>query len=123
MMKSGKVKIVFGEDVVMNVSVSLCTAHNPAIRASARSHSLAQVNSGVPATFLQQLVHLDAPTKSTTVLGEINKHFVVTPDVDRLLQELYSSGGVTPGDREAEQRKRALAMGVKLEPGLMRMGD
>ncbi|GFZ50272.1 hypothetical protein JCM24511_08028 [Saitozyma sp. JCM 24511] len=98
-MKSGKVKMVMGDDIVMNV------------------------NTGVPATFLQHLVHMDAPHKAAAVLGEVNKHFVVTPDVDRLLQELYISGGVTPGDKEAQDRKRALRDGVKLEPGLVKMED
>lgn len=82
-----------------------------------------QVNTGVPATFLQHLVHMDAPHKAAAVLGEVNKHFVVTPDVDRLLQELYISGGVTPGDKEAQDRTKALRDGVKLEPGLVKMED
>ncbi|WVQ79469.1 hypothetical protein IAT38_001568 [Cryptococcus sp. DSM 104549] len=81
-MKSGKVKMVMGDDIVMNVTP------------------------GVPATFVQHLVHLDPKKKAAMVLGEVHKNYVVTPDIDRLLQELYVSGGKTPGDRLVEQRER-----------------
>lgn len=93
-MKSGKVKIVMGKDIVMDV------------------------NPGVPATFVQQLVHLDAKQKSAIVLGDVHKNYVVTPDIDRLLQDLYSNGGQTPGDREVEARMKALRM-----RGLVKMED
>ncbi|TXT06156.1 hypothetical protein VHUM_03629 [Vanrija humicola] len=94
-MKSGKVKLVFGEGdagIVMNVSA------------------------GVPTTFLQQLVHVDTKAKSANVLGEIHKQYTVTPDIDRLLEELFLNGGETPGDRERREMKR-----VKMEAGLMKM--
>ncbi|KAK4683526.1 DNA-directed RNA polymerase III subunit RPC4, partial [Tremellales sp. Uapishka_1] len=97
-MKSGKVKMVLGNDVVMNVS------------------------SGVPATFLQQLVHVDQPSKAAVVLGEVHKQYVVTPDIDRLLNDLYLNGGITPGDKEIEERRRFEKI-VKAEKGLIRMDD
>ncbi|KIR60245.1 DNA-directed RNA polymerase III subunit RPC4 [Cryptococcus bacillisporus CA1873] len=93
-MKSGKVKIVMGKDIVMNV------------------------NPGVPATFVQQLVHLEAKQKSAIVLGDVHKNYVVTPDIDLLLQDLYSNGGQTPGDKEVEARVKALRM-----RGLVKMED
>lgn len=56
------------------------------------------------------------------MLGEINKNYVVTPDIDRLLQDLFINGGMTPGDKEWEEHKqkfrRARAEGG---PGLMKM--
>ncbi|WOO79831.1 DNA-directed RNA polymerase III subunit RPC4 [Vanrija pseudolonga] len=94
-MKSGKVKLVFGEGdagIVMNVSA------------------------GVPTTFLQQLVHVDTKAKSANVLGEIHKQYTVTPDIDRLLEELFLNGGETPGDREKRELKR-----IKMEAGLVKM--
>lgn len=76
---------------------------------------------GVPCTFLQHLVHLDTPKKAINVLGEVNKHYVITPDVDRLLKELWLNDGETHGEK---QRKMAP---VKLEDhlpdGLMAMDD
>ncbi|WWC65553.1 uncharacterized protein I303_108171 [Kwoniella dejecticola CBS 10117] len=83
-MKSGKVKIVMGKDIVMNVTP------------------------GLPTTFIQHLVHLEHKTKSAQVLGEIHKNYIVTPDIDRLLEELYINGGQTPGEVETERRKRLL---------------
>ena len=73
-----------------------------------------QVTPGVPSTFVQNLTHLDAQHKSTTVLGEVNKTFVVTPDVDKLLQELYLNGGMTPADKALAERKRMEKLGVKV---------
>lgn len=77
-----------------------------------------QVNPGVPPTFVQQLVHLDAKQKSAVVLGDVHKNYVVTPDIDRLLQDLYSNGGQTPGDREVDARMKAMRM-----RGLVKMED
>ncbi|WRT69389.1 uncharacterized protein IL334_006373 [Kwoniella shivajii] len=91
-MKSGKVKIVMGKDIVMNVTP------------------------GLPTTFIQHLVHLDQKTKSAQVLGEVHKNYIVTPDVDRLLQELYINGGQTPGEVDADRRRK-----LARERGLMTM--
>ncbi|WWC73393.1 uncharacterized protein I206_107360 [Kwoniella pini CBS 10737] len=83
-MKSGKVKIVMGKDIVMNVTP------------------------GLPTTFIQHLVHLEPKKKTAQVLGEIHKNYLVTPDIDRLLEELYINGGQTPGEVETERRKRLM---------------
>lgn len=91
-LKSGKVKMVMGsgdDAVVMDVSP------------------------GVSPSFLQTLVHVDQKNKALAVAGEVHKSYVVTPDVDRLLDELFINGGETPGDKE----KRALRQ-VKLERGV-----
>ena len=53
------------------------------------------------------------------MLGEVHKQYIVTPDIDRLLRELYLNGGATPGDKEAEARSVAAA--VKVEQGLVKM--
>lgn len=45
----------------------------------------------------------------------------MTPDVDRLLQDLFVGGGKTPGDKEAERRIEMIR--IKLEGGLVRMDD
>ena len=78
-----------------------------------------QVNSGIQTNFLQQIVHLDSAKKSATVLGEVHKQYTVTPDIDRLLHELYIHGGQTPADKEAE--KKRLMKDVKVERGLVKM--
>jgi DNA-directed RNA polymerase III subunit RPC4 len=76
----------------------------------------------VETTFLQQLVHLDSKAKAAVVLGEINKNYVVTPDIDRLLQDLFINGGQTPGDKEWEDHKRKIQrMRAEGATGLMKM--
>lgn len=57
-----------------------------------------QVSPGVSTTFVQQLVHMDRNKRNATVLGEVNKSFVMTPDIDRLLDELRMHDGVIPGE-------------------------
>ena len=47
-----------------------------------------QVNAATQPSFLQQAVHLDMANKQLTVLGEINKQFVVSPDIDSLLNTI-----------------------------------
>ncbi|KAG7562584.1 hypothetical protein FFLO_01957 [Filobasidium floriforme] len=84
-MKSGKVKMVLGDGIVMDVSP------------------------GVPTTFVQQLVHMDHHRRNATVLGEVNKNFVMTPDIDRLLDELRMHDGIIPGEEPK----------VKNEPGIV----
>lgn len=39
-------------------------------------------------SFLQHAVLLDPVTKKLHVLGEVNRRFVVSPDVDKLLEEM-----------------------------------
>lgn len=63
-------------------------------------------------------MYLDTSTKSAVVLGEAHKQYVVTPDIDHLLHELYLNGGATPGDKEMEAKKAAIA--VKREEGAVK---
>jgi DNA-directed RNA polymerase III subunit RPC4 len=77
------------------------------------------VTPGVPTTFLQQLVHLDSTKKEAAVLGEVHKQYVVTPDVDRLLAELFENGGKTHMEKEEEESKAR--MKIKAEGNLFPM--
>lgn len=94
-LKSGKVKMVMG---------------------SGDSAVVMDVSPGVSPTFLQTLVHVDQKSKTLAVAGEVHKSYVVTPDVDRLLDELFINGGETPGDREKRaMRQVKMERGVKME--------
>ncbi|KAH0836644.1 RNA polymerase III RPC4-domain-containing protein [Lanmaoa asiatica] len=62
--RSGTVKMRLGNGIVLNVS----EATQP--------------------SFLQQAVHLDMENKQLHVLGEVNKRFVVSPDLDALLTSM-----------------------------------
>ncbi|KAG8220923.1 RNA polymerase III RPC4-domain-containing protein [Butyriboletus roseoflavus] len=62
--RSGRVKMRLGNEIVLNVS----EATQP--------------------SFLQQAVHLDVENKKLHVLGEVNKRFVVSPDLDALLTSM-----------------------------------
>lgn len=53
---------------------------------------------------------MDHHRRNATVLGEVNKNFVMTPDIDRLLDELRSHDGIIPGEEPK---------GVKVEPGVL----
>jgi hypothetical protein len=48
----------------------------------------AQVTPATQPTFLQHAIHLDTAKKHITVLGEVNRRFVVSPDMNALLEEL-----------------------------------
>ncbi|EIN05957.1 hypothetical protein PUNSTDRAFT_106087 [Punctularia strigosozonata HHB-11173 SS5] len=54
-------------------------------------------------SFLQHAVHLDVAKKRVCVLGEVNKRYVVSPDVDLLLQDM---------------EKKEQGLDEELEPGL-----
>ncbi|KAE9406994.1 hypothetical protein BT96DRAFT_874956 [Gymnopus androsaceus JB14] len=58
---------------------------------------LLDVNAGTQASFLQQAVHLDLNENRLAVLGEITKHFIVTPDVDVLLNAMDAAESSNPG--------------------------
>lgn len=62
-----------------------------------------QVTAGVPTTFLQQVVHLDRTSRTAALLGEVHKSYVVTPDIDRLLDELRVHDGVVPGELDSPE--------------------
>lgn len=49
---------------------------------------LPQVNAATQPSFLQQAVHLDMASHQLTVLGQVNKQFVVSPDIDALLDTI-----------------------------------
>lgn len=49
---------------------------------------LCQVSEATQPSFLQQAVHLDMENKKLHVLGEVNKRFVVSPDIDALLSSM-----------------------------------
>ncbi|EIW72308.1 hypothetical protein TREMEDRAFT_24620 [Tremella mesenterica DSM 1558] len=93
--KSGKVKLVMGDDIVMDVTP------------------------GANDAFISHLVHMDKPHRTAAVLGEVYRQYYVTPDVDGLLDQLHLNGGETPGDRLVEARR--LQRSVKQERGLVKM--
>ena len=47
-----------------------------------------QVTAATQPSFLQQAVHIDAENKRVHVLGEVNRRFVVSPDVETLLSAM-----------------------------------
>lgn len=52
--------------------------------------------SGIQPTFLHYAVCLDVDGKELSVLGDINQRFVVSPDVDSLLEAMEHSDQVPP---------------------------
>ncbi|KAG8945616.1 hypothetical protein FRC04_000663 [Tulasnella sp. 424] len=64
--KSGAVKMRFGKDIVMDITA----ATQPA--------------------FLQQIVHVDLQKQRMSVFGNVERRFIVSPDIDTLLNNLHS---------------------------------
>lgn len=60
-------------------------------------------------SFLQQAVHVDMQNKRLHVMGEVNKRFVVSPDLDTLLHAM-----------ELRDQAEANAMPVD-DPSLIKM--
>lgn len=48
----------------------------------------AQVSSGSQGIFAQDVVAINAAEKQYCILGELNKHAILTPDVDTILDSL-----------------------------------
>ncbi|KAF7770628.1 hypothetical protein Agabi119p4_6602 [Agaricus bisporus var. burnettii] len=57
---------------------------------------LFDVSAATQPSFLQQVVHLDMENKHLTVLGEVNKQFVASPDIDSLLNGMERKDAVGP---------------------------
>lgn len=49
---------------------------------------LRQVSAATQPSFLQQAAYVDKQRKKLCVLGEVNRRFTVTPDIDALLADL-----------------------------------
>ncbi|KAL5513034.1 hypothetical protein ACEPAH_3432 [Sanghuangporus vaninii] len=72
---------------------------------------LLDVTAATQPSFLQHAVHVDIEKKKLSVIGEVNRRFVVSPDVDALLESL-------------EIAEQHAAMDVdKLEEGLIKIED
>lgn len=70
---------------------------------------LRQVTAATQPSFLQHAVHIDSEKKRLNVLGEVNRRFIVSPNIDALLESL-------------ELAERQAAMDVdKFDEGLMKM--
>ncbi|TFL02006.1 RNA polymerase III RPC4-domain-containing protein [Pterulicium gracile] len=70
-----------------------------AVKMRLANNILLDVTSGTQSSFLQQATFVDMDQHRLVVLGEVTKRFVVSPDVDNLLQmmeeaEQKSSGGI-----------------------------
>jgi len=70
---------------------------------------LLDVTAATQPSFLQHAVHLDMSNKRLSVLGEVNKRFVVSPNVETLLAAMETA------DNEARTMK------VEGEEGLIKM--
>ena len=53
--------------------------------------SFRQVNAATQPSFLQQAVYLDEMNKQLIVLGEVNKRFSISPNVEALLAAMEAT--------------------------------
>lgn len=54
----------------------------------ANTYRCAQVAAATQPSFLQHAVHLDTAKKQLCVLGEVNRRFIVSPDLEALLTSM-----------------------------------
>ena len=65
-----------------------------------------QVTAATQPSFLQHAVHVDTEKKRLSVLGEVNRRFVVSPNIDSLLESLEHAerqAGVMDVDKLEEE--------------------
>ena len=55
-----------------------------------------QVTAATQPSFLQHAVHVDSTNRRLSVLGEVNRRFVVTPDLDALLGAMEATDNPPP---------------------------
>jgi len=63
---------------------------------------LLDVTAATQSSFLQQAVHVDRANKSLRVLGEVGRRFVVTPDIDSLLEAMTQADEAAIAKIEAD---------------------
>ncbi|KAF8909421.1 RNA polymerase III RPC4-domain-containing protein [Gymnopilus junonius] len=71
-----------------------------AVKMRLANGTLLDVNAASQPSFLQQVVHLDKAGKQLTVLGEVNKQFVVSPNVDALLIAVENASRLVDGEEK-----------------------
>lgn len=96
--RSGVIKMRLANGILLDASF---------LRSSSLKHrsiahfSTHQVSAATQSSFLQQAVHIDKQKKKLCVLGEVNRRFIVTPDIDALLADLsVEPEGGLPGLEE-----------------------
>ncbi|EAU90301.1 hypothetical protein CC1G_12054 [Coprinopsis cinerea okayama7 len=124
--KSGAVKIRLANGILLDVSRLLLDI----IRLDFLTHSVfllgsppfplspidlfrkrEQVNPATQPSFLQQVVHVDhIHEKRISVLGEINKQFVVSPNVEALLEALDKADRMAPVLPKIEGEEKLIRM-------------
>ncbi|KAJ3564098.1 hypothetical protein NP233_g8510 [Leucocoprinus birnbaumii] len=76
------------EELVDGVIGQLEVYRSGAVKIRLTNGTLLDVNAATQPSFLQQAVYLDTNNKQLVVLGEVNKQFVVSPDIDSLLETM-----------------------------------
>lgn len=72
-----------------------------------------EVTAATQPSFLQHAVYLDEAKNRLVVLGEVNRRFIVSPDVDLLLDDMLVV-------EEREKKRRVEEAG---DDGLIKMDD
>ncbi|KAG9126279.1 hypothetical protein FRC07_004131 [Ceratobasidium sp. 392] len=74
-----------------------------------------EVTAATQPSFLQHAVYLDDEKKRLVVLGEVNRRFIVSPDVDLLLDDMLI--------QEEKEKKRQVEEAKARDDALIRMDD
>jgi DNA-directed RNA polymerase III subunit RPC4 len=79
--QSGAVKMRLKNGIVMDVRTTL-------ILSDSHHTDFIQVAAATQPSFLQHAAYLDMPSKRLSVLGEVNKRFIVSPNIEALLSAM-----------------------------------
>jgi len=85
--RSGAVKLRLTNGVLLEV----CDTAVLSLISTLLNNSDKQVRGATQPSFLQYAVSVDAVDNEMTLLGEVNKRFVVYPDIDFLLESMVKA--------------------------------
>ena len=84
--RSGAVTMRFANGIVLDVSTNFPLLHSDTMVSSMLMRFFwLKVVAATQPTFLQHAAHVDLPNERLSILGEVNKRFVVSPNVEGLL--------------------------------------
>jgi len=84
--ENGEVRMVLGDGIVLDVRNASFFPFT--LSCQLKSFSRIKVTAATQPSFLHHAVHLDLQSKRMCVVGEVNKRFVVSPNIDALLNAM-----------------------------------
>lgn len=103
--RSGIVKMILGDNIVLDVRPLFA----PNVQYIHSLSPLSQVSAATQPSFLQHAIYVDEENKQLKVLGAVNRRFVVSPDVEHLLDDIEAK---ERAKKEAELNDGLISMDI-----------